>query len=233
MDKSQCFDELKALYYNKNFGTTPKAEIDLLMFRFYLEDKIAENLDDDNVVDYSKISDFKIAKELGLTPQKVKNLKIKVQMKYPNTGGFDWQKSFRKILANSKNLTIENGYIKISIPDPNVKMELEEFLNDRGTFANYELNSKLLSIKKSDFLDLFEVCGIGEDDKEKFEEELRKSAKAQGIQDVEKLSALEIIEKMANVAVDVTQIIKNICDVFSPASVVGSVIKSIVKAVKG
>ena len=231
MNKSKCFDELKALYYNKNFGTTPKAEIDLLMFRFYLEDKIAENLDDDNVVDYSKISDFKIAKELGLTPQKVKNLKIKVQMKYPNTGGFDWQKSFRKILANSKNLTVENGYIKISIPDPNVKMELEEFLNDRGTFANYELNSKLLSIKKSDFSLIFDLCDIKKDEQKKFEKELRKSAKAQGIQGADNLSILGAIESLTSIAANTTDVATNICSLVSPGSLAIPIVKSIINAI--
>lgn len=75
-EKIKNFDKLAEHYYNTNFGTVPKSDIDLLMFSFYLDHLIIECSDKDFVLDYNKASDYVISKTLGITQQKVKNLKV-------------------------------------------------------------------------------------------------------------------------------------------------------------
>lgn len=94
-EKEKIFDILSEKYYKNNFGTFSKADCDLLMFSFYIEKMVRDNSDDNNVVNYNICSDYTIAKELGITPQKVRNLKIKKQLVYPIT--FDWKKSLASL----------------------------------------------------------------------------------------------------------------------------------------
>lgn len=76
-DKAQCFDKLAAHFYNANFGQMSKADIELLMFDFYLCKMIDEHKSADGSIDYNECSNYKISQDLGITQQRVRNLKIK------------------------------------------------------------------------------------------------------------------------------------------------------------
>ena len=80
-DKARAFDQLAALFYDRNFSTVSKSEIELLMFSFYLEATIAAHKNAKGVLDYVLASDYEISKQLGITQEKVRNLKIKKQVK--------------------------------------------------------------------------------------------------------------------------------------------------------
>ena len=75
--KAAAFDSIAELYYNHNFGTATKGEIDLLMFKIYMEAAIENHINPDNSIDYSACSDYKIGVSLGISPAKVRNLKLK------------------------------------------------------------------------------------------------------------------------------------------------------------
>ena len=92
-EKEKYFDEIAAKFFNRNFGTASKNDIELLMFKFYIETLINDYEDkSDKTINYDNISDYKIARDLGITPQRVRNLKLKKDLVYPQK--FDWRVSF-------------------------------------------------------------------------------------------------------------------------------------------
>ena len=94
-DKVAAFDRIAELFYDRSFSSTSKSEIELLMFSFYMEAIIRANQRDDGVIDYVKCSDYEVAKQLGITQDRVRTLKLKKQARYPVA--FDWQKSLESI----------------------------------------------------------------------------------------------------------------------------------------
>lgn len=140
-EKAKCFDKLAELYYFGNFGTAPKAEIDLLMFSFYL-DRLGDN--------GKPIDDYVISKQLGILQTNVRQLKKKKQLKYPRTD-YNWQDVF---VEYAKNAALKNGEIVINVPDPNVQIELEHEIEELGYVYDCSLNSKLIRLSPSVFVEL-------------------------------------------------------------------------------
>ncbi len=96
--KAAAFESIAKLYYNRNFGTATKSDIDLLMFKIYMEAAIENHLNPDNSIDYSACSDYKMGIVLGISPTKVRNLKLKKELIYPQEN-FDWKVSLRHIIG--------------------------------------------------------------------------------------------------------------------------------------
>lgn len=172
-DSKEPYEIIKDNYFNKNFGSLSKSEVDLLMFKFYLEDLIKNNKDEDGTVNYSIISDYKIAKELGITPQRVRNLKVKKELVFPQPN-FNWKDSLRRVLENENAIRILNGNIKVNIPDPNLFYAIQDSIEDEGGYLDIQLNTKLLSVPIDDFMNLFKLIGTEEECKE-IEKLLKKS----------------------------------------------------------
>ncbi len=162
-EKIAAFDLIAEQYYNKNFGSVSKADIDLLMFHVYLESKIRLGKGEDGTIDYQQFSDYKIGKELGITPQKVRNLKIKKELKYPQPE-FDWKKSLRRLLAEPNRIMYEKGFYKINIPDPNLYLAIQDYIEDQGGVIEIQLNSKLLQVKEKYLIALL-YCVFDEKEK--------------------------------------------------------------------
>ena len=159
-NKEKLFDEIADLFYKQNFGTASKSDIDLLMFKIYIEELIEQNKDNDkdNTIDYNKISDYKIARHLGITPQKVRSLKLKKELVYPQKD-FEWKYSLRRLLSDERRIRIDNNSIKISIPDPCLFLRIQEHIEEHSGYVDIQLNNKLLVVPISDFLDLVNlVC---------------------------------------------------------------------------
>ena len=87
------------------------------MFKFYMEKLIDDNKDEKNVLHYNNCSDYIISKELGITQQTVRNLKIKKQLVYPTQ--FDWKESLAKLTEHARYEEATRTII-INIPDPNL-----------------------------------------------------------------------------------------------------------------
>ena len=81
--KVECFDKIAAMFYDKNFGTATKSEIELQMFSIFMDAMIEQNKNDEYVLDYNACSDFKISKILGIHHEKLRMLKVKNQARYP------------------------------------------------------------------------------------------------------------------------------------------------------
>ena len=150
-EKAEYFDILSNMFYDHNFGTLSKAEIDLMMFRFYLNKRVRDNINSEGVVNYNNISDFRIAKELGLTPNRVRNLKVRCQMKEPIN--FSWQKSLKKLIDTAR-MDKASHKIIISIPDPNLHLEIQNYLEEHNLFHEAQLNSRLLVLRPEVYLAL-------------------------------------------------------------------------------
>ena len=83
LDKAAAFDELAAMFYDRNFSAASKAEIELLMFSFYMDAMVKMYSDENGIVDYNMISDYDMARQLGVPQTRIRNLKVKKQVKYP------------------------------------------------------------------------------------------------------------------------------------------------------
>ena len=163
--KVAAFDELAKNFYERNFGSMQKSDIEVLMFSLFIERILKKE-----GLEYNDFSDYKMSKALGITQQRINNLKVKKELKYPNED-FDWKKSFGRI---SQNARYDDGKIKIHIPDPNVYIELKNVIESQGGYVEITLNPKLLQLPPEYYLWL-----IREISSEQEREELDKAIKKQ------------------------------------------------------
>lgn len=150
-EKVEMFDEIAKKFYNHNFGTFSKSEMELMMFNFYIKKIVSTNVESDNTLNYNYSSDYYISKDLGITQQKVNNLKIKNQLVNPIE--FDWKKSFLKLVGNAR-FDNKSGKVLINIPDPNLYIEIKHYLENYGGYIETQLNRNLLKIRVEYFIQL-------------------------------------------------------------------------------
>lgn len=150
-EKVEMFDEIAKKFYNHNFGTFSKSEMELMMFNFYIKKIVLTNVGSDNTLNYNRSSDYYISKDLGITQQKVNNLKIKNQLVNPIE--FDWKKSFLKLVGNAR-FDNKSGKVLINIPDPNLYIEIKHYLENHGGYIETQLNRNLLKIRVEYFIQL-------------------------------------------------------------------------------
>ncbi len=140
------FDEIAGHFFKKNFGNFSKTDMEILMFKFYLSKKKVQGGEN-----WNEYSDYRLSKELGITQQRVRNLKVKAQLIYPEE--YDWKNIFAKQVENARWDSSANKVI-ISIPDPNLYSDIENFFEEHGAYIEKELNSKLMKLRIDNFLNL-------------------------------------------------------------------------------
>ncbi len=152
------FLEIASHYYNKNFGTMSKSELDLLMFKIFYDG--LKNKNDD-----SSLTDVALAIELGITKQKVKSLKERMFLKYSSDSDFDWKREMRDCIAKpSVEYDDTTGKFTILVSDSRFGYAVEDFLETNRLISDYSHNSKLLVLSRRAFVFLaYESC----DDSEK------------------------------------------------------------------
>ncbi|MCQ2597697.1 MAG: hypothetical protein MJ181_07590 [Treponema sp.] len=156
-EKIEAFDKIAGKFYNTNFGTTSKSEIEVLMFSILIEKFLKEN---EKAPD--TYSDYSLSKILGITQEKINKLKVQKQLKYP-LEAFNWKESFISCLSNAY---IEKNKIKVFIDDPNIAIEVKHAIEENGGFTDSSFNAKICIISPGDFLDL--ICVLY--DKKKIKE---------------------------------------------------------------
>lgn len=214
-DKCKFFDEISKHFYESNFGSLSKSEFELLMFSFYIEKMISDNVDEDGIVNYSACSDYRISQDLGITQQRVRNLKVKNQL--VNHIEFDWKKSFSKLTANAR-YDKKTQKITINIPDPNLYLEIQNFIEEQGAYIEKQLNSKVMQLRVEYYIDLI-VALEGDENREEIRKTLKQLFKEKGKDDdafVEK----EIGKSILNAAVNITDVIESISSIISPGNLV-------------
>lgn len=150
-EKVEMFDEIAKKFYNHNFGTFSKSEMELMMFNFYIKKLVDMNVQNDNTLNYNASCDYYISKELGITQQKVNNLKVKNQLVNPID--FDWKKSFLGMIQNAR-IDDKTRKVFINIPDPNLYIEIKHYLEEKGGYIDTQLNKGLLKIRAEYFIQL-------------------------------------------------------------------------------
>ena len=208
-EKVQMFDMIANRFYNRNFGTCTKSEFDLLMFHFYLK-----KLETEKKPIINKCSDYSISKELGITQQRVRSYKIKENLIYPRSD-YNWIDEFAVLVKNAR---IDNNKIVINIMNPNLYIEIENYLEESGSYIEKQLNSKLMIIRIEYFIDL---CLLFEDEKNRKQviKDIKKQCKNADI-DIKKFDDDKIGKSLIETTANVTSIFANISTCFSPGNII-------------
>lgn len=169
-DKVKAFDKLAELFFERNFGSASKAEIELTMFSIYMDVIIKKYSDEQNVLNYKICSDYDIAKRLGITQERVRALKVKKQARFPVD--FDW----RAALETVKNdVRYDEGKRKIIIPmlDPNLYNEIKHYIEQNGGYVEIQRSGNYLQIRPEYYL-LLVFDSLSEREQQKMLKEVEK-----------------------------------------------------------
>lgn len=143
-EKIALADKISDLYFNHNFGTLSKSELEILLFSEYLDHLIMNGMDYD---------DYSISRSLCITQQRVRSLKAKKELKYPYVHD-RWKELFIQDIKNAK-LSEDEHHIKFLVQDINVLIEARHYVEENGWYDDYSLNNKLLNLPLLCFVDLF------------------------------------------------------------------------------
>ena len=142
-EKIDVFDKIAASYYDRNFGSMTKTDLETLLFSEYIEHciKAKENYDD-----------YALSKQLGITQTRIRSLKERKELRYPHQG-FDWHDAFAAELNNAK-YDERDHRIKVIIQDVNVMNEIRHYIEEQGWYDECSLNKKLLIVPLDCFIDI-------------------------------------------------------------------------------
>ena len=216
-EKIELFDEIASQFYNSNFGQLSKSDMELMMFNIYIRKLISENRNSDGTIDYRNCSDYKISQDLGITQQKVRNLKVKNQLVNPID--YDWKASLAKLTGNAR-YDKNTGKIVINIPDPNLFIEIQNFIEDQGAYVEKQLNSKILQLRIEYFIELI-VALEPDTSRKKIIKELKKIIKDEGKED-SLFDEKNIGKSLMDATVNVTTVAANISGMLSPENLIGA-----------
>lgn len=224
-EKISLFDTISAQYYDRNFGQCSKADMELLMFRFYIEKLIKSNCAEDGTIDYSKCSDYLISKELGISQQRVRNLKVKNQLINPIE--YDWKAALAKLTRHARFDPVTHR-VTLHIPDPNLFLEIQNFFEEQGSCIERQLNSKVLQIRAEYYIDL--ILSLEPEKARKaviteLKKAFKETSKEQSVFD-EKNIGRTLVEG----AVNLTTIAANISDILSPDNYIGNALIDLLRS---
>ena len=162
-DKIVAFDKIAERYFQQNFGTLSKTDIELLMFSILRDngkDAQGEPLSAD---------DYSLSKLLGIRQTRVRSLKQNVQLKFPMED-YNWKEIFVRQIENARYDDVKK-LVKMTIPDVNVLIEVRHLIETIGMYDEYQLNPKLFQCP----LDVFiKLCESLEEEKVQINEETKK-----------------------------------------------------------
>lgn len=219
-EKAERFDRIASLFYNANFGQASKADIELLMFDIYIKKIISDNENDDGTIDYRKCSDYKISKDLGITQQRVRNLKVKNQLVHPIE--FDWKAALATLTCNAR-YDSNTKKITINIPDPNLFYEIQNFIEEQGAYVEMQLNSKILQIRVEYYIEL--ILAIEPENTRKEVIKLIKSQLKGKNKNELKFDEKDIGRTLINLGIDALSIAESLSDMNSPGAIIWKALK--------
>lgn len=217
-EKVEIFDVISEHFYNRNFGQMSKSDIDLMMFHFYIQKLERSCLKDDGTIDYAECSDYKVSRELGITQQRVRNLKIKNHLVYPDE--LEWKAAFAKLIENAR-YDKKTGKIVLNIPDPNLYIEIQNFIEEQGAHVEKQLNSKVLQIRVEYFIDLIVAIEEIENKKKEIVRCLKKQFKDKG-KNEDLFDERNIGKSLLDATVNITSVAANLSSIISPQNLVGT-----------
>lgn len=221
ISKDELLNGIAEMFYNKNFGVKTKSDVELFLFKLYFD--AASKLSTKNgILDENLVSDYKIGRELGIPPSRVKNLRLKMELQYSRD--YDWCKELRIVLCNNKNLTKDNGFVKINIRSKNLLNAVRDWVEDHGGIVEITFNNNEFKIAECDMLNLI-VNILPQKDADSliknFSEQTKKS-----IETIKK-DGFDIAKICSEIGVNISEVILNLSEAFSPQSQVCKILKSI------
>lgn len=225
-DKAAAFDELASLFYNRNFSSTSKSEIELLMFHFYMRATVEKYQSEDGRLDYSKCSNLEMGRQLGIPQERVRTLKVKAHSRFPIS--FDWKKSLESI---KDNIVYEDNKIVIPIIDPNLLNEIRNYVEINGGFVIIENSQSYIKLRVNHYLMLMYYT-LGDVDKKAFLKALKKETRDKNqyedvLETQSRKEILAMIEDCISTASDITSIISNLTSAVNLPNALVSVLKSV------
>lgn len=139
-EKDALIETIEAECLHHNFGTFNKVDFDLLIFHHYMESLRKNN---------ASLTNYEIAKQLGITVQRVVGLKDKEASRYPYDESA-WKKQF---LDCCKTAYVSGDKIVINITDRRLYRELESYLEKLGLGTEYDLNPSIFKAEPERFIE--------------------------------------------------------------------------------
>ena len=207
-EKAKLFDRIASVFYNKNFGQISKADI---KFDIFIRKLIGDNQNKDVTIDYSKCSDYIISKKLGITQQRVRNLKEKNQLVHPIE--YNWKNALANLTQNARYES-ETHKITINIPDPNLYYEIQNFIENQGGYVEAQLNRKVLKIRAEYYIEL--IIAIEPENNRKVVIKKIKDVLKQTYKDGHIFDERKIGKELIECTSDITSILANIKQILSP-----------------
>lgn len=228
--KADAFDRIAKLYYEHNFGNCSKAETDALLFHIYIQARQSAMSENGTNV-FSQNSDYKIGRELGLTPTKVKNLKMKAYLMYAEEENEDWKKTLLALLQDEKNYYIENDKVYIHIPDMYLFYAVEDFINETVGFVDYLPNSKIFSLRLPYFMNFLRLIA-DEKDRKEFENALEKYLEKEKPDIAPVESTLDKFVKITEGGKNIADIVKTFAELLTPGGAIAQVLSCLGKKIQ-
>jgi len=216
-EKADCFEQISKIFYNTNFGQASKTEVELLMFKFYFEKLVKSSQTSTGNIDYNACSDYKISKKLGITQQRVRNMKIRKQLVYPVD--YDWQKEL-SILMDNARYDEKLSKITVSIPDPNLFYDIQNFIEELGGYIDIQLNSKILQIRAEYFLALVVAVEKNQKNQKNIEKRIKKEF-IEYNKSEKGYDSKNIGKSLLEITTNVTSIVASISEIISPSNFLG------------
>ncbi len=177
MSNSRKIDEIKKInnwllhvinenYLKCNFGTLSKSDLELLVFKYFIEKENARN---NNKLDF-----YELSKKLGITEVRFNNLyqrltlrnldgplpevdpdKIYIEnyKKLEDVQDARWKNEFISLLSNLK-FDKQNSRFKLLILDPVLKTEFRHYIETKNWFDDGSFNSKVIVMQPECFLEV-------------------------------------------------------------------------------
>ena len=229
LDKAAAFDELAAMFYDRNFSAASKAEIELLMFSFYMDAMVKMYSDENGIVDYNMISDYDMARQLGVPRPRIRNLKVKKQVKYPVE--FPWEKA---LLSIKDNIRYEEPKVIIPVSDPNLNIEIRNYIAKQGGYVDVESGSDYLKIRIEYYLMLMYYT-MDEKEQGRFVEEMKKRFHQQNKQEkaFETKSKMELASNILSLTKQGVEVVGEVASIFGEQNPLAAILSGAISSIAG
>lgn len=165
--KRENAEELVKFYFEPSFGARSKSDIDLMMFKIYYAGLNGKGA-----------LDIEISRDLKITQAKVRSLKNRLRLVYPQESGEDLGHYLEELFATTKYIHYneKSDKIEITVLDSILYENLKDCLEEDGACLDITLNPKLFSITAEQFIDFaLDKMNVGQ------KKEIQEQLKTQGL----------------------------------------------------
>ena len=145
-EKLEAFEDIAVQYFYRNFGSLTKTDFETMLFKIYLRHLKRSHLTTD---------DYSISRDLGITQSKVRNMKLRIELRDTEPSAVSWEEEFAACVRTAI-YDDKKRLVKVMVPEVTVMMELRHFMEVNRWYDEYQLNPKLFQCPIDFFLPLCE-----------------------------------------------------------------------------